>query len=483
MRTINFNEHTFKIEETWFIPVLEFTDHSGRQVKLNQMYLHDPELHLQLGFTTIRSVLKWWISNRDLLKEACGGVGTSLWDTLFYQVYRFFDHIPSDDLMGSNYEVCKESLSGMLPRESLSVTYNNPRITTSASAGRFLLCVEDEPEVVDNGPKSYTPTMSYLGNLILTPIETIPQATRGVETKWNKHYNYSFNMSSDDFNWFRSASKESSVFFGMELEISSKLTTTEIQYIITDVEPKQEPFFIFKQDGSISGAYDHRLELVTVPCTPRYLRKNWKLFFQKLERLAESKGKTISDYIDTSTSLTNGLHIHVSKDSFIDKSHSNKFLTAWHQWDEDAVGVISDAACRPSGYTDHSYCRIFQTYKNTSEGSSRVTGIPKFERQRAQRSLAKRLKGIRVTERATVAHDGNSATIEVRVYQGIFDIGHIMRSISFTEAMFEYCQGIGYSGFDANFARMFTSFIKKHSKFSAIHNIFKYNKGEQTQCA
>lgn len=449
-----------------------FTKEDGTEVTITGLYLWDPDLHKSQGFTTLRSVLKWWVQNRDLIKES---MYEEAWDNLFYQVYRYFDYINDSSLKTGSYDSCKLQLSGSLLRDALTLNV----APNYSQSGNFLLCTQSQPQ--DDTP-TYTMQMHYFGIVELRGAED--SAPRyNINTKWTKLYNYSFKMDTTGFDWFRSVSGENSVYFGLELEISTKLSLPEIQYIVTQVEPKQEPFFIFKQDGSVTGAYTNKIELVTVPCTPRYLRKNWKLFFQKLERLVAAKGSTIDQYFDTSTTLTNGLHIHVSKDSFVDKSHSNKFLTAWHQWDDDSVGIISDVSCRPNGYKDHGYCKIYDVYRQTNPKDSRTHGIAKFERAKAQRSLAKRLKGIKVAERGTVAHDGNSATIEVRVYQGIFDIGHIIRSISFTEAMFEYCQNIGYSGFDANFARTFTGFIKKHSKFAAIHNIFKYGKGEQTQCA
>ena len=459
--------------------ICTFPNEDGREVNITGLCLHDPDLHKSQGLTTIRSALKWWINNRDAIRGACD---RTQWETLFYQVFRYFDFVQSADLLSGCYETCKSQLSGSLLRES--ITYNfRYGVNTANPNSQFLLCAETQPEPQEEIPV-YVAHPSYLGVIVLDKVtqEAVnPQVT--IPSRWTKLYNYSFKMDTTEFNWFRSVSGETSVHFGLELEVSTKLSTVEIQYIVAEVEPKQEPFFIFKQDGSVTGVYNNKIELVTVPCTPRYLRKNWKLFFQKLERLVAAKGGTIDDYFDTSTTLTNGLHIHVAKDSFIDKSHSNKFLTAWHQWDDDSVGVIADAACRPNGYVDHNYCKIYTPYRDTNTKGTNGYDIPKFKRAKAQRSLAMRLKGIRVGDRGTVAHDGNSSTIEVRVYQGIFDIGHIMRSISFTEAMFEYCQSIGYSGFDSNFARTFTNYVKQHKKFAAIHNIFKYNKGEQTQCA
>jgi len=475
MREYNYNGFAFRLD----LPAIEDTDDAIKFLKNNgnevtlcpHLGLFDPDLHTSQGFTTIRSVLKWWIIHRSLIMEACGGRDTTTWNNWFWIVQKYFDYVPSSRLLDGTYDECKDHLTGCLLDKSLQfhVTGN----TQTSSSSTFLLATGQQPQVTQAPVYSYTTT--YKGWISLVARDT-PEVTSGIHNRWTSKHNYTFKMTESDFNWYRSVSKEDSVYFGMELEISTNLSTLEIQHIIAEVEPKQEPFFIFKQDGSVTGRYSNLVELVTVPCSPRYLRKNWKIFFEKLDRLAKAKGKTIGDFFDTSTGLNNGLHIHVSKDSFLGKSHSNKFLTAWHQWNDDAVGIISDVSCRPNGYKDHGYCRIYRPYQDTAPQGGIGHGIPKFKRAAAQRSLAKRLKGIRVTERSSVAHDGNSATIEVRVYQGIFDIGHILRSISFTEAMFEYCQNIGYTGFDEGFAPQFTKFIKQYSKYAAIHNIFKYNK-------
>jgi hypothetical protein len=475
MREYTYDGLTFRldlpaIEDTSY--VIKFTKDCGTEVTLCPILgLFDPDLHQSQGFTTIRSVLKWWVKNRSLIMEACGGRGTSAWENFFLIVCKYFDYVPSGSLLNDTYDECKGHLEGQLLDKSLRLNVmSNSR---SSGSSTFLLATGQQPETPQ--VPLYSHTLTYKGWITLYPLNT-SEVPSNIHNRWTNKHNYTFKMNESDFNWYRSVSKENAVHFGMELEISTNLSTLEIQHIIAEVEPKQEPFFIFKQDGSVSGRYSNLVELVTVPCTPRYLRKNWKIFFEKLDRLAKAKGKTIGDYFDTATGLNNGLHIHVSKDSFLDRSHTNKFLTAWHQWDDDAVGVIADAACRPNGYKDHGYCRIYKPYQDTAPSAGVGHGIPKFKRAAAQRSLAKRLKGIRVGERSTVAHDGNSATVEVRVYQGIFDIGHILRSISFTEAMFEYCQNIGYSGFDEGFAPQFTKYIKQYSKFAAIHNIFKYNK-------
>jgi hypothetical protein len=476
-RLIEYKGHKFYVSaaynRTWFT----FEDADGRTCRWTPLGMFEPEIHMRL--TTIRSMVKWWIANRRRILEVADEAGYRY--EVINSAERYFDVGIETFILSGTYEEYRERLTGIMLEPSLKVNFNEGN--TRGGSSEFLLCRQVAPQPQEEAIPYVEIHTGYWGLLRLTKLQDEVEANPAfdIHPRWTNTHNYTYRMNESDFNWFRSDAKESSVFFGMELEISTKLSNVEIQYIVTQVEPKQEPFFIFKSDSSVSGSYRNKVELVTVPCTPRYLRKNWKILFSKIEKLVAKQGGSISDYFDTSANLNNGLHIHVSKDSFLGKPHTNKFLTAWHQWDDDAVSIIADASCRPRKYTEHSYCMPDPAYKRTADTSGRTMGIAKFERQIAQRSLARRLKGMRVENRGT-AHDGNSATIEVRVYQGIFDIAHIMRSISFTEAMFEYTQSIGYQGFDSNFARTFTNFIRKNSKFKAIHNIFKYGKGE-TQCA
>ena len=450
--------------------VFSFVDHNGVTQKVTELGIYDPNFQRHIGFTTYMSVIKWWCKQtrtEDLINAL--------------KMRDYFPYTTFTDILTESYEDIKSEYEGELVVRPLCVYLESNRALRSAQTPfRLFIKNTDSPQEVEAEKAVYVAYNTSFRNIYfrekVTTTSSDCESTR-VSTIWNKHHNYSFQMNKDDFNWFRSVSKESGTFFGMELEMSTSLSTVEIQAIVTEMEPKQEPFFIFKQDSSISGRFHNSLELVTVPCTPKYLRTHWKIFFKKLEKLTRAQNKTIGDFFDVSESLSNGIHIHVDKGSFTDKFHTSKFLTAWHQWDDDSTGIISDVACRPQKYYENNYCVISSKYKNTSASTARTpSSIPKFVRQRAQRSLARRLKGIKVDERQSVAHDSSSNTIEVRVYQGIVDIKHIMRCISFTEAMFEYTESIGLSGFDSNFAPTFTKFIKNDRKYKALHGIFKFNK-------
>ena len=424
-------------DASWTMP---FTDKDGKTYEFDSLFFHNPLFHKAYRFTTILSALKWWVKNREEFTKLCRE--NDMFRFAIERIEMYFDFLGSDSLLSKDLEYLKARLSGYLRRPSLSFTYTDGL----QNSNRFFLLEDESPE--DNEVKRVNLHFMYLARVEIN----YASSTRDTADRWEKHYNYSFRMDPSDFNWYRSVSNENNVMFGMELEVSSKLCTKEIQKIVREVEPKQEPFFIFKQDSSISGKYEYALELVTVPCSPRYLRKNWKIFFQKLEKLCRSKGMEVGDVFDTRRDLSNGLHIHVSRDSFIDKPHFNKFLTAWNQWSKSVTNLFNVVSERPTDYTRNSYCKISRDHNGLV--------------------LARRLKGIRCQDRMAVAHDTNSATIEVRVYQGIVDIQHIMRCISFTEAMFEFCKSIGYSSFDYRFVPAMSKYVRSERRYASLYSIF-----------
>jgi len=417
---------------------IPFTDVDGKYYEFDQYLFYNPLAHKAFGFTTILSVLKWWYKNREeflpLLKESV------FYDDLRNSVLSYFDYVSWNTLTDGDLELAKDSMRGHLRKPSLKFFYSGGL----ESAVRVLYEADS-----DTSATKVELAFRYCGQVEVIARSRLTESP----DKWSKRYNYSFKMNKDTFNWFRSIKNENSVMFGMELEISTKLSREEIQDIVQKVEPKQEPFFIFKQDSSIRGKYINHVELVTVPCTPRYLRTHWKIFFQKIERLCKEKGLNVDDVVDTNTNLTNGLHIHVSRDSFLDEPHYNKFLTSWNQWNKSVVNLFNTVSSRPSDYTKNGYCRI----------SSSHDGLV----------LARRLKGLRNMDRMCVAHNRSGATVEVRLFQGIFDLAHVMRCISFTEAVFEFSQEMGYSNFDAKFVSSMSQFVNTKRKYASLYSVFE----------
>ena len=329
-RLIEMEGKTYSIPDSNF--TFTFTDHRGISYEFDDLWFHNPDLHKAFKFTTILSVLKWWEINRNKLYNQVEELG------LHYEfresIEMYFEYMSASSLLSSSLGEMKGEFYGTLRRTSLKYMYGE-------GATNETILLPDEED-------SSEPISARIYRMYFGRIEVQPTVSDAVQTKWSRLYNYTFKMDPTEFNWWRSVKNENSVMFGMELEVCTRLGTAEIQRIVTDVEPKQEPFFIFKQDSSISGRFRNKVEIVTVPSTPRYLRKHWKIFFQKLEKLCAAKNMELQDVFDTSTNLSNGLHIHVSRESFTDKAHYNKFMTAWNQWQKPVVNLFNTVSQRPT---------------------------------------------------------------------------------------------------------------------------------------
>ena len=430
-----------------------YTDTRGRPVSITNWFPFDFVAE-QPFITCLKSFITWWCANRSQLKDVFGEPTLS---GAVYSVSMYIDY---------NHD---------MPKESLLSNHRGALLDTP-----LRIIEEDQArpvsfKLVDLGP-TYTPTAedvyvvkhgSYYKALFAQRQGrgTVPRVP---DTKWNKKWNYTKKMDPDDYNFYRGGD---SLTFGMELEISTKLSCKELQYIVTDVEPKQEPFFIMKEDGSVTGCYDNRVELVTVPCTPRYLRKNWKIFFNKITNLCHAKGKTVHDFFDTSPHLSNGIHIHVGKDCFADGVHVSKFVQVWHQRDSMSKALFHRISSRAQGhFSDNEYCQYSRSYRG---------------RSLSWRMGASRNGNISVSTRHTCCHDSSSSTVEVRIFQGIFDLQHVFRCISFTESIFEFCWGEGFSSFGLAFKRKYTDYVLKFPKYKALIPVLNpeaKDKGDK-QCA
>lgn len=246
---------------------------------------------------------------------------------------------------------------------------------------------------------------------------------------------------------FLSMEKENhELFFGLELEVSTMLSPRELQRINTEVEPARPIWFYFKQDSSISGRYSNRIEIVTFPMTPKRMRTEFRILFKKLDGLASAKGMTMSHVFDLSNDLTNGLHIHVNKTAFVqshrsDHGHKFRFLAAFNLWESTNLDFYQRISKRPTSIKDNRYCFIHPGLDG--------------------RTVARRLRdGPQQQERHAACHEGG-ATVEVRLFQGIPDLNHVLSSIEIVEAMFEYTQFAPRSSYNNRFAAEFTKWVHK----------------------
>lgn len=293
--------------------------------------------------------------------------------------------------------------------------------------------------------------------LYISKDQRVPQEV-SISRNLSRVFSYDFRPTfgdSEDFQ-FKSDRKDVGPHYGVEIELSTLISPEELQRIVVEVEPKQEPFFYFKHDGSIYAHYEYTYEIVTMPCKRRFLIKNLKILFDKLDRLAEDKGDTLSDYFDTQLRSNNGLHIHVEKNAFRSRLVANRFACLWNQWSRSSLSVLNALSKRPNGIQNQEYCR-------THPGMNR-------------RTLPWRLKnGAQVNdnyERRSACREA-PATLEVRIFQGLFDLDHILNSIQAVDAMFYFAHEMSLSSFDMRFSKAFKTWVKKKGTYVRVQNILK----------
>lgn len=233
----------------------------------------------------------------------------------------------------------------------------------------------------------------------------------------------------------------SSMFFGMELEVSTSLSVAEIQAIVTEFEPKQEPFFFFKDDTSISGRFDNLVEIVTHPMTPRRARIEWRKFFTKMEKVAYFMETTVDELFDTSTNLNNGLHIHLSNDGFDSIGHMRRFQTAWNFWDRAAQEFYKNVGKRQFIPDSSNYYHIHPDLAGRTLAFRLKNGVARSSRHDNQR-------------RHAVCHQ-NPMTTELRIFQGIFDKRHVLACIEVTLASLEFTRQCPLSKYNRHFISRF----------------------------
>ena len=226
-------------------------------------------------------------------------------------------------------------------------------------------------------------------------------------------------------------------FFGMEIEVSTKLSPTELQLIVTTVEPVQETFFYMKSDTSVFGCYDNKYEIVTMPMTPRRMKREFSILFEKLENLCALKGIMLSDVFDLGMDLPNGIHIHVNNNAFINSRtsrrrsfHRNRFLTAFNQWDSNFQEWMQKVSKRPAQGRNSEY----------------YPPHPCFDGRTVARRL---LAGQRYDEHRSACHD-NGNTTEVRVFYGLMNKKHIFSCIELVDAMIDFTREAPISSYKQN---------------------------------
>jgi hypothetical protein len=345
-------------------------------------------------------------------------------------------------LVDNTFRQAQDNATPYASRDGSWDSFIHVRVLDGGSPS-FLLIPDPEPVV---GEPFRVHTINR-GEIRVVPPARSSSST--IESVWTTLLNYTHRGPSPQV--FLSLDNErTSMYFGMELEVNTKLSCQELQLINTEVEPVREPWFYMKHDSSVQGRFDNSVEIVTVPITPRRLKKEWRIFITKLKELTEAKGETVADYFDMDTDLPNGIHIHCSNEGFVykdrpeDSAHIRRFSTIFNQWDLANQEFFTAIAKRPNLLEHNEYC-----YPARS-----TTGY----------TLARRLKTpVRSSnERHAACHTGPHTT-EVRIFQGIVDLKHILSCIEIVEAVIEYSRFIPKSTYGRNFKNYFNDWLQKQA--------------------
>jgi hypothetical protein len=238
------------------------------------------------------------------------------------------------------------------------------------------------------------------------------------------------------------------LYFGMEIEVASKISPTELQYIVTNVEPVQEPFFYHKHDGSIQSrsGYGHNYEIVTFPTSYRVLRHEFEVLFKKLEQW-EDKG-LFTWGADT------GVHIHVSNNSFTSRLHRNKFAALWNQHGASGRRFIETIGKRPF----NAYCEPFQDHYGRTNAYKLRHG-PLAPGHDSSRRAACRL---------------TNTTSEVRVFAGGFNLEHIKYCLEAVHAMHTFSDKVPIGMVSSpTFPPHFTEWLSTEPRYKRLQKELK----------
>ena len=195
--------------------------------------------------------------------------------------------------------------------------------------------------------------------------------------------------------------------YGVELELA---TDYEVRDIIESVK---NPFFICKQDSSISGSKINKYELVTTPASFKMHRVRWAEFFHNMDMAK----------FDTSRDTTNGMHVHIGRETFWGPSHIRKFC--WF--------ITQPANSQFMLAFSERDKRSFDAY----------TPLPNYSAASPTRAMihARRYcEGLR-----GAVNLSKSQTIEVRLFRGIVFYAEMLKNLEFVDAVLEWTRHVSYA--------------------------------------
>ena len=189
------------------------------------------------------------------------------------------------------------------------------------------------------------------------------------------------------------------LLYGIELELATDYSVTDI------ITASDEPFFIVKQDQSVSGTKRNKYELVTVPMSFKAHKKQWAYWFSNL------------DYtnFDVSHTTNNGMHVHIGRTAFHNATHIKNFT--WFFVQPAHVKFMQAFSMR----TPESWI----SYSNTPNfNGSRVNSYNRIE------TNVKTMRGC--------INFSPKGTLEVRMFKGVVSLADMVKNLEFVDSIFHY---------------------------------------------
>src|SRR5688572_21763506 len=213
------------------------------------------------------------------------------------------------------------------------------------------------------------------------------------------------------------------LLYGIELELATNHHVRKI------IDSQQFPFFIAKQDSSISGHGDYYMECVTVPMDYRGQRKAWGKFFAEFwedEKTLPSGIKQHGGYqgFDLTTNTSNGMHIHMTKAAFT-PAHLKRFT-----W----------MICKP----EHASFITYLSERGTDLGV--YATLPSFgSHYNTNKKRYDHLMQLLPSRGAVSVNTSSGRTIEVRLFKGIVSYASLLKNLEFCDALYYFTLEMPYS--------------------------------------
>lgn len=196
--------------------------------------------------------------------------------------------------------------------------------------------------------------------------------------------------------------KDFGPLYGVELEVSTSATIRRI------VDATPDVFACCKQDSSISGRLDNKVEIVTRPASLKAHRFMWANIFSKIP----------ADHFDMSDRLTNGLHIHIERLSFDGETHVKNFCTFMTH---SALSLFHSVISRRDNFLNNTFCRS-----------------PSVEFDKKAHMVKQNYESLRSYGHTAAVNVSNSATVEVRIFYGLPTYSNVMSSLEYVDSVLEF---------------------------------------------